>query len=185
VLYGDAMTEGASEQGREAQMMAHRTAPWLAWSLMALSVALLVGGVALSHAAGSAVPGLPSDGETADGSVVANLVTLLPFSVVGAIVASRRPRNAIAWLFCGVGVTVGLNSLSGDYAEFWLASGFGTSGLGVAAAWFSSWLWILLVYAPPACCCCCSPTVGYPRLAGGPCPGASRSGPPAAWRATP
>jgi hypothetical protein len=111
-------------------------------------VALLVGGIVLSRAATIAVPDLPFAGETEDGSAVANLVTLLPFSVVGAIIASRHPRNAIGWLFCSVGVTIGLNSFAGDYAEFWLASGFGTSSLGETAAWFSSWLWVLLVYAP-------------------------------------
>jgi len=43
-----------------------------------------------------------------DASAVANLVTLLTFSVVGAIIASRHPRNTIGWLFCSVGVTIGL-----------------------------------------------------------------------------
>jgi hypothetical protein len=115
---------------------------------VALSLALLLGGIALSRAASSTVPDLPFGGETDDGSVIANLVTLLPFSVVGAIIASRQPRNAIGWLFCSVGVTIGLNSFAGDYAEFWLASGFGPDSLGETAAWLSSWLWILLVYVP-------------------------------------
>jgi hypothetical protein len=115
---------------------------------VALALALLLGGIALSHAASSAVPDLPFGGETDDGSVVANLVTLLPFSVVGAIIASRQPRNAIGWLFCSVGVTIGLNSFAGDYAEFWLASGFGPDSVGETAAWLSSWLWFLLVYVP-------------------------------------
>src|SRR5215210_3110055 len=128
--------------------MSHRAAAWLAWSLVALSVALLLGGFVLSRAAISAVPDLQFGGETEDGSVVANLLTLLFFSLVGAIIASRHPRNAIGWLFCGVGVTLGLNSFAGDYTEFWLASGFGTSSLGETAAWFSSWLWSLLIYAP-------------------------------------
>ena len=128
--------------------MSNRAASWLAWSLVALSVALLLGGLVLSRAASSTVPELPFGGETEDGSVVANLITLLPFSVVGAIIASRHPRNTIGWLFCSVGVTIGLNSFAGYYAEFWLASGFGTSSLGETAAWFSSWLWSLLVYIP-------------------------------------
>jgi hypothetical protein len=115
---------------------------------MALSVALLVGGFALSLAASSTVSDRPFGGETGDSSVVANLLTLLPFSVVGAIIASRHPRNTIGWLFCSVGVTIGLNSFAGDYAEFWLASGFGMSGLGETAAWFSSWLWIVLALLP-------------------------------------
>jgi hypothetical protein len=128
--------------------MRQRAAAWLAWSLVALSVALLLGGIAFALVTRSTVPDLPFGGETDDGSVVADLVTLLTFSVVGAIIASRHPRNTIGWLFCSVGVTIGLNSFVGDYAEFWLASGFGMSSLGETAAWLSSWLWILLVYFP-------------------------------------
>jgi hypothetical protein len=45
-------------------------------------------------------------------------------------------------------VAIGLNSFAGDYAEFWLASGFGISILGETAAWFSSWLWVLLAFIP-------------------------------------
>src|SRR5215203_2992207 len=93
--------------------MGTRAATWMAWSLMALSVALLVGGFALSLAASSTVSDRPFGGETGDSSVVANLLTLLPFSVVGAIIASRHPRNTIGWLFCSVGVTIGLNSFAG------------------------------------------------------------------------
>ena len=102
----------------------------------------------MSRVASSAVSDLSFVGETDDASVVAILITLLPFSVVGTIVASRKPRNAIGWLFCGVGVTLGLNSFAGDFAEFWLVSGFGKSSLGETAAWFSSWLWFLLIFVP-------------------------------------
>ena len=95
-----------------------RRAALLAWSLMALSMALLVGGFALSLATSTTVSDRPFGGETGESSVVANLVALLTFSVVGTIIASRQPRNTIGWLFCSVGVTVGLNSFAGDYAEF-------------------------------------------------------------------
>jgi hypothetical protein len=125
-----------------------RRAAWLAWSLAALSVALLVGGIVLSRAASSTAPDLPFGGETNDASVVANLVTLLTFSVVGAIIASRHPRNTIGWLFCSVGVTIGLNSFAGDYAEYWLAGGTSMKSVAETAAWFSSWAWILLTYVP-------------------------------------
>jgi hypothetical protein len=140
------MTRGTREQGRGAGGSI-RLAAWLAWALVALSVALLGIGFVLSLATRSLVPNL-SSGETEDANVVTILITLLPFSVVGAIIASRHPRNAIGWLFCGVGVTVGFNSFAGDYADYWLASGFGTVGLGETAAWASSWLWSLLVFVP-------------------------------------
>jgi hypothetical protein len=142
------MTQRTAEQCRGVGGKNSRAAAWLAWSLVALSVALLVGGLVLSRAASSTVADLQFGGETKSASVVADLVTLLIFSVVGAVIVSRQPRNTIGWLFCGVGMAVSLNSFAGDYAEFWLTSGFGTNRLGETAAWFSSWLWILLVSSP-------------------------------------
>src|SRR5918994_6115609 len=156
------MAQRKDEQDRGVDgTNSRRAAAWLAWSLVGLSVALLVGGLVLSRAASSAVPDL-SFGETDDASVVASLITLLPFSVVGAIIASRHPRNAIGWLFCSVGVTVGLNSFARDYAEFWLASGFGMSSLGETAAWFSSWLWFLLIFVPMSLLLLLFPDGGLP-----------------------
>ena len=122
--------------------MSPRAAPWLAWSLVTLSVVLLVGGIAFALMTRSTVPERPYYGS------VTLSVLALAFSVVGAIIASRQPRNAIGWIFCGVGVTTGLNFFVGDFAEFWLASGFGMGVLGETAAWFASWSWMLLVYVP-------------------------------------
>jgi hypothetical protein len=122
--------------------MSGRAAAWLAWSLVVVSVVLLVGGLSFALMTRSSVPD-PYDG------LVTLSVLALAFSVVGAIIASRQPRNAIGWIFCGVGVTIGFSSFAGDYAKFWLASGFGRGDLlGETAAWFASWSWTLLVYLP-------------------------------------
>src|SRR5688572_26832844 len=102
------MRNDSKDRGRGIGRTGSRAAAWLAWSLVALSVALLVGGGVLSRAAISAGPDLQFGGETNSASVVADLVTLLIFSVMGAVIASRHPRNIIGWLFCGVGVAVGL-----------------------------------------------------------------------------
>jgi hypothetical protein len=118
------------------------TASWLAWSLVVLSVVLLVGGISFALMTRSTVPERPYYGS------VTLSVLALAFSVVGAIIASRQPRNAIGWIFCSVGVTIGFTSFAGDYAEFWIASGFGMGALGETAAWFSSWSWTLLAYLP-------------------------------------
>ena len=122
--------------------MSTRAASWLAWSLVTLSVVLLVGGLSFALMTRSSVPERPYYG------LVTLSVLALAFSVVGAIIASRQPRNAIGWIFGGVGVTIGFSSFAGDYAEFWLASGFGRGVLGETAAWFASWSWTLLVYLP-------------------------------------
>src|SRR5918995_3489655 len=132
------MTQRTGGQDRRVGGMSGRAAAWLAWSLVVVSVVLLVGGISFALMTRSTVP---------DGSITLSVLALA-FSVVGAIIASRQPRNAIGWIFGGVGVTIGFSSFAGDYAEFWLASGFGRGVLGETAAWFSSWSWTLLVYLP-------------------------------------
>src|SRR5215211_2015108 len=136
------MTQRTGGQGQGIGGMSGRAATWLAWSLVALSLVLLVGGISFALMARSTVPERPYY------DLVTLSVLALAFSVVGAIIASRQPRNAIGWIFGGVGVTIGFSSFTGDFAEFWLASGFGRGVLVETAAWFSSWSWTLLVYLP-------------------------------------
>jgi hypothetical protein len=125
--------------------MSTRAARWLAWSLMVLSVVLLVGGIALDQMTRSTAPGRLYYGPV---DAVFYLATVLTFSVVGAIIASRQPRNAIGWIFCGVGLVMGINSLAGGYAEYRLSGGYGPWSLAETAAWFASWSWTILVYLP-------------------------------------
>ena len=94
------MTEGSTEQqGRGVGGTSTRSAAWLAWSLVVLSVALLVGGVALARTMGSIPPGLPYGSVGDADTVVLSLAIVLTFSVVGAVIASRHPRNTIGRLY--------------------------------------------------------------------------------------
>ncbi|MDQ3863712.1 MAG: hypothetical protein M3317_09465, partial [Actinomycetota bacterium] len=128
--------------------MSTRTASWLAWSLVVLAVALLAGGISLALMARPFGAQLTYESEADPFSVIVSLVTLLTFSVVGAIIASRQPHNAIGWIFCSIGLVVSLNSLTGGYAEYRLAGGSAPGNLAETAAWVSTWTWILLVYVP-------------------------------------
>jgi hypothetical protein len=111
-------------------------------------VVLLVGGVALARTMGSTAPELPY-GSTGDADSAALLLAIvLTFSVVGAVIASRHPRNTIGWIFCTMGLVAGLGNLASGYAEYWLTSGSGTQSLGETAAWFASWWWTFLVIVP-------------------------------------
>jgi hypothetical protein len=125
--------------------MSTRAAPWLAWSLVTLSVVLPVGGIAVDQMARSTGLGRPYYGPVEAAFVLA---TVLTFSVLGAMIASRQPRNAIGWLFCGIGLVASLNSLSGSYAEYRLAGGYGPWNLAETAAWYASWSWTLWLYVP-------------------------------------
>jgi hypothetical protein len=128
--------------------MRRRAVTWLAWSLVGLPAVLLLCGISLSVAANSVSTRLPYDIETFFTSGAINLITLLPFSVIGALIVSRQPRNAIGWIYCGVGLLVGLVALAHGYADYWLASGSGIRSLAETAAWFGSWTWIPLVLVP-------------------------------------
>jgi hypothetical protein len=121
----------------------NRAASWLAWSLVAFSVVLFVGGIALARTTRSPELELPYGSVGVAGYVVIALATVLTFTVVGAIVASRHPRNPIGWIFCTVGLVTGLDALTHGYTEFWLASGRGPRSFGETAAWFGTWAWIV------------------------------------------
>jgi hypothetical protein len=45
-------------------------------------------------------------------------VAMLSFPVVGALIASRQPRNAIGWIMLGVGLTWALDAVLIIYAEY-------------------------------------------------------------------
>ena len=45
----------------------------------------------------------------------------------GAVIATRRPGNAIGWLFCGVGVPFALTSFCDAYATYTLLTAPGRS----------------------------------------------------------
>lgn len=112
--------------------MSGRAAVRLAWSLAALAVLLLSAGAALSLAAS----GLET--KTSWALVPAIVVG---FSIVGVLIASRHPRNPIGWLFCGIGLTGSLMSLSHGYAEFWLDGQAASTTLGETAIWYSDVSW--------------------------------------------
>ena len=65
----------------------------------------------------------------------------LAFPLVGALIASRRPKNAVGWLCLAVGL---LWSLSGvfDYYGYYGAATPGSVPFPVAVAGISDWMWV-------------------------------------------
>jgi hypothetical protein len=120
--------------------MSHRTAAWLAWSMCALSIALtalslLLLGLSLSY---PSVPIYPF--------WLVNTLVTSGNSIVGAVVASRRPEHPIGWLMCAAGLVWGVLHFSGEYAIYALLTQPGSLPAGKAVAWFFTWLW-----APALC----------------------------------
>ena len=68
---------------------------------------------------------------------------LVAYAVVGGVVASRRPSNAIGWFLLGIGLVTACRGLAGEYALYALA-GSARPAAGVWAAWFVNWSLTLL-----------------------------------------
>jgi hypothetical protein len=70
------------------------------------------------------------------------IVIFFSFGVVGALVASRQPRNAIGWIFLAITLTVEMAFLTDTYARYsFRVSAVPLPG-AVVAAWLSSWAWV-------------------------------------------
>jgi hypothetical protein len=128
--------------------MSRRAASWLAWSTCALSVGMAVLGVwflvLLSRFPHNAVVDqwLENVMVMPLFSPLLAVVTILSFSTMGAVIASRRPDNPIGWLFYAIGFVGGVRLLSTEYAAYSLVAQSGLSLGGEALAWIASWLWV-------------------------------------------
>ena len=121
---------------------AERWAAPSAWSALALIVVLMVWGAYLWEVTGTSV----------DGSSLENLLTglaFLSFPAMGALIASRRPANAIGWLLLGIGLIAALLVASMGYAVYGLVTNEQGAPGATIAAWFVAWLWFPLITIIP------------------------------------
>jgi DNA-binding SARP family transcriptional activator len=116
-----------------------RPASWLAWSLFGLSVALAVAGAVLNIVGYPARPGLDYG--------VGFSVTFFGFSVVGALVASRLPRNPVGWLLLAQGLCWELSGALAGYANYVLFARPDFLAGGTVAAWALNWLYLPAIAA--------------------------------------
>ena len=127
--------------------MSRRAAFLLAWSSWALSVALVPVGFTFGTLALSA--SLPQ-GRTPMLPLIAVVdVLLLAYGTVGALIASRRPGNAIGWIFCAVGLALAVATAASGYADYALYGDGGALPVPELAAWLSVWLNIVVLSVAP------------------------------------
>jgi hypothetical protein len=127
--------------------MSRRNATLLAWSSWTLSVALVPTGLAFGILALSA--SLPPGREPILPQIAVVDVLILAYGTVGALIASRRPENKIGWIFCAVGLALAIASAASGYADYGLYGKGGALPAPELAAWFNTWLYILLVFVAP------------------------------------
>jgi hypothetical protein len=127
--------------------MSRRAAALLAWSSWALSVALVPVGFVFSVLALSA--SLPPGREPILPLIAVMEVLLLAYGTVGALIASRRPGNAIGWIFCAVGLALAVASAASGYADYGLYGDGDALPAAELAAWLSVWLNIVVLFVAP------------------------------------
>ncbi len=108
---------------------------WLAWGLWFLFAALIIATVVLDTA--TTAPGEVAESLSAD---IALVIAFFAFAAVGALVASRQPRNAVGWLFLLTPLMAAVAGFSGQYATQAFADGGSLPG-GMVAAWLAQWTW--------------------------------------------
>jgi hypothetical protein len=107
--------------------MGSRAAAWLAWSSFALALLILAAGLII---------------RSPDASLFLMFAVIAaPFAVVGALVASRRPRNPIGWLFLAFAVVAAFAVSADRYASYALVEHPGSLPGGDWVAWTASGIW--------------------------------------------
>ena len=112
------------------------TAPRLAWSLCGLALLTVLSGPGLLFVARH------------DALIfsVAFVAIQIPTAVVGALVASRLPHNAVGWILLGIGAGLGLVNTSSAYGTFGTVNERGPLPFDEIAAWIGSWGFVPVVF---------------------------------------
>jgi hypothetical protein len=130
------VTAEEREQGRGVDGLSTRAAPWLAWSIWALSIALVGLGL-LFHIWNRSEPSVPVYGHWVEGTLLG-----VGFPTIGAIIASRRSHNPIGWLLCAVGPILGAVLFASEYATYTLLVAPGSLPAGETVV-LGAALWVL------------------------------------------
>jgi hypothetical protein len=117
-----------------------------AWAVCGVTVTLAAArlGLAIADPESSSSAGNP---EVPGGGVPVaafEAVVLIALGVIGAVVASRQPRNLVGWILCVTPLSLGLLILG--VHVFWSFELAGQADAAQVAAWLSSWIWTPAIF---------------------------------------
>ena len=118
--------------------MSRRTAAWLAWSLCALCVVLIMLALVLDFMMEESSL-IEAGLRYYPGFAMLTGVLSLAYPTVGALIASRLPANPIGWIFCSLGLLYNAQRCTVAYADYALLENIALPW-GEAVAWFSTWI---------------------------------------------
>ncbi len=144
------MSVEARERGRGTGRPSARATSWAAWALWTLTLMSFVVMGAFRFLNSSTPTAAPRNPLVLD---FCFWLLFVSFATVGALVASRWPKNAIGWIFCWLGLSFSLGSASEEYALYALVTEAGSlpgaQGLVWLTAWFGGplvFVWFALVF---------------------------------------
>jgi MFS family permease len=113
---------------------------WLAWSLCAVSLALMALSILLIVLGRTAnFPSSLTEWTAASwAEQIATVVGALGAPILGALIAAHRPSNRYGWLWCGIGLASAVTSAAAAYAVYALLVAPGGLPGGLAAAWLAT-----------------------------------------------
>jgi hypothetical protein len=139
------VAEGTQRRDREVGRANTRASSWLAWSLAGLSGTMFVAGTILTILSlYFTAPAAQPSSDWGSGGAIGNLLIQAPFlafTIVGALIASRRPENPIGWICLVAGLFWTLIALDDQYTAYALAT-TGVVLFPAAVAALSQWLWV-------------------------------------------
>ncbi|HEX2181098.1 MAG TPA: hypothetical protein VHH10_02355 [Rubrobacteraceae bacterium] len=120
--------------------MSERVAWWVAWVVCGLTLAMIAGAVALAvpNQRDAVALGVPVEYGLRD---MLFLLTEASAALVGALIASRRPRNPVGWLVSAHALCFTLGEFGRQYAIFGLLTEPGSLPLARVMASPPYWVW--------------------------------------------
>ena len=120
-----------------AKPVGTRATTGLAWSLCVLAITL-----ATLQLLAMALGGLPQESERMGsvGGIVLHLLyalTVVLLAIMGALIASRHPRNLIGWLCCAWGLLFAAEMFASEYAT---STALATPGSALPGATWMAWV---------------------------------------------
>ncbi|MGH2812699.1 MAG: hypothetical protein ACRDI1_08320, partial [Actinomycetota bacterium] len=112
----------------------------LVWVIVAVTLSLSAVSIVF-HVLGSSVP-LPVDAFGFRGAIITFVIS---FGGVGAIIASRRPRNPVGWVFLVDGLLSAMQDLGDSYGRYSLQLLERDSLIGELGLWLGYWIWLPII----------------------------------------
>ena len=119
----------------------------IAWVVGVVSVLLIVGSLIIMYL-DRGVP-LPEDVTEGDLSYGLDVLVNIFVPIIGVVLATRRPKSPIGWMFLIAGFFLGLGSFTQQYALRGLIVEPGSLPLVYGVAWVANWSWAIPIGVLP------------------------------------